>query len=41
MIFKRGSEIGNPADVLAETTVPLMELADLEEAAWTRLRDLV
>jgi hypothetical protein len=41
MIFKRGSEIDNPVDVLAETTAPLMELADLEEVAWTRLRDLV
>jgi len=40
-IFKRGSEIANPVDVLAETTAPLLELADLEEAAWTRLRDLV
>ena len=41
MIFKRGSEIPNPIDVLAETTAPLMEIADLEEAVWTRLRDLV
>jgi len=40
-IFKRGSEIANPVDVLAETTTPLMELADLEEAAWTQLMDLV
>ena len=40
-IFKRGSEIANPVDVLAETTAPLLELAGLEEAAWTRLRGLV
>ena len=41
MIFKRGSEVANPVDVLTETTAPLMELADLEEVVWTRLRDLV
>ena len=41
MIFKCGSEIANPVDMLDDTTAPLMELADLEEAAWTRLRDLV
>ena len=41
MIFKRGSEIANPVDVLDNTTAPLMQLADLEEAAWMRLRALV
>ncbi len=40
-IFKRGSEMSTPGDVLAETTAPLMELADMEESAWTRLRDIV
>ena len=40
-IFKRGWKAQDPVAVLAETTVPLMELAGLEEAAWTRLRELV
>jgi hypothetical protein len=33
--------MSTPGDVLAETTAPLMELADMEESAWTRLRDIV
>jgi hypothetical protein len=40
-IFKRGWEADDPAAVLPETTAPLMEIADLEEAAWGRLRELV
>jgi hypothetical protein len=40
-IFKRGSEIPRPIDVLEETTAPLMELAAMEETAWTKLRDIV
>jgi len=40
-IFKRGYEAGDPTAVLRETTDPLMEVADLEEAAWARLRDVV
>jgi hypothetical protein len=40
-IFKQGWEAQDPVSVLAETTAPLMELADLEETAWTRLRELV
>jgi len=40
-IFKRGWRAQAPVAVLAETTVPLMELAGLEETAWTRLRELV
>ncbi|MBU0702546.1 MAG: DUF4872 domain-containing protein, partial [Chloroflexi bacterium] len=40
-IFKRGWEAQDPAAVLAETTAPLMKLADLEEAVWARLRELV
>jgi hypothetical protein len=39
--FKRGAEMEDPAAVLPETTEPLLELADLEEAAWTRLRGLL
>ena len=40
-IFKRGWKAADPVAVLAETTAPLMELADLEKAAWGRLRTLV
>jgi len=40
-IFKQGWEADDPAAVLPETTVPLIEIANLEEAAWTRLRGLV
>jgi len=40
-IFKGGWEAEDPAAMLPETTAPLMEIADLEEAAWTRLRELV
>jgi hypothetical protein len=40
-IFKRGWEAADPSAVLAETTAPMMELASLEEAAWSRLRELV
>ena len=40
-IFKRGWESAAPSSVLAETTAPMMEVADLEEAAWGRLRELV
>jgi len=40
-IFKRGWKAADPVAVLVETTAPMMELADLEEVAWTRLRELV
>jgi len=40
-IFKRGWKTDDPAAVLPETTEPLVEIADLEEMAWGRLRDLV
>jgi len=39
-IFKRGWEAEDPVAVLVETTAPMMELAELEEAAWGRLREL-
>lgn len=39
-IFKRGWEADDPAAVLPETTAPMMEIADLEEAAWRRLREI-
>ncbi len=39
-IFKQGWEADDPAAVLPETTAPLMEIADLEEVAWGRLREL-
>jgi len=38
-IFKRGWEAEDPVAVLAETTAPMIELADLEEAAWKRLQE--
>jgi len=41
VIFKRGWEADDPAAVLPETTAPLIEIADLEETAWGRLRELV
>jgi len=40
-IFKRGWEGEDPVAVLGETTAPMIEIADLEEAAWGRLRELV
>jgi len=40
-IFKQGWKADDPAVVLPETTAPLMKIADLEEVAWTRLRELV
>jgi hypothetical protein len=41
VIFEQGWKADDPAAVLPETTAPLMEIADLEEAAWMRLRELV
>ncbi|NIS78736.1 MAG: DUF4872 domain-containing protein [Anaerolineales bacterium] len=40
-LFKRGSEMEDPASLIPETTEPLMEIADLEEGIWTRLREMV
>ena len=40
-MFKGASEADNPATMLSEISAPLLELADLEEAAWSRLRELV
>ncbi len=39
-IFKRGSELDDPASILPETTEPLLEIADAEESIWNELRDL-
>jgi len=39
-MFKRGSQAEDTVSVLAETTAPLMAIADREEAVWTKLRDL-
>jgi len=39
--FRQAAEVEAPASMLPETTAPLLELADREEAAWTRLRQLV
>ena len=40
-MFKRASEADDPAATLPEISEPLLELADLEEAAWSRLGELV
>ncbi len=40
-IFQRGSEAKDPAALLLETTEPMLEIADLEEEAWRRLREIV
>ena len=40
-MFKRAFEADDPAAALPEIRAPLLELADLEEAAWSRLRELV
>lgn len=40
-IFKRGSKAKNPATMLPETTEPLLEIADLEEESWSRLREML
>jgi hypothetical protein len=40
-IFKRGWKAQDPVAALAETTAPMVEIADLEAAAWGRLRELV
>jgi len=39
--FRQTSEADNPASLLHECVAPLLGLADLEEAAWSRLRGLV
>jgi hypothetical protein len=39
--FQRAFEADDPAAALPEISAPLLELADLEEAAWLRLRELV
>jgi hypothetical protein len=41
VIFKRGSKAKDPAAVLPETTEPLLEIADLEEESWRRLREII
>jgi hypothetical protein len=39
--FRQASEAPEPAAVVAEATAPLQALADEEEAAWRRLREVV
>jgi hypothetical protein len=39
--FHQASEAPNPASLLGECVAPFNVLADLESAAWTRLRQLV
>jgi hypothetical protein len=38
---KRAAEAEDPAAALPEIDIPLLELADLEEAAWSGLGELV
>jgi hypothetical protein len=40
-IFRDGRDSETPADVLVATTAPLLEIADLEGAAWSRLSEVV
>jgi hypothetical protein len=40
-IFEQGWETEGPAALLPETTDPLMEIADMEEQAWTALKATV
>jgi len=40
-IFRRGFDLANPADVLPETTVPIMTIAKMEEDAWGQLLVIV
>jgi hypothetical protein len=40
-IFERGSKAKDPTAVLPETTEPMMEIADLEEGSWRRLREIL
>ena len=39
--FSGGTYSAHPASLLGEYVAPLHTLADLEEAAWTRLREVV
>jgi hypothetical protein len=39
--FQRAFEADDPAAALPEISAPLLELPDLEEAAWSQLRELV
>jgi hypothetical protein len=40
-VFRRASENDDPAVLLPKTTAPLLEIADLEQAAWEHLLDAV
>jgi hypothetical protein len=40
-IFRQGWDTDTPAAVLSETNVPLLTIADMEEAAWMRLGEVV
>ena len=41
VIFKQGWKAKNPADVLPETSTQMLEIADLEEAAWQKVSELI
>ncbi|OGO16765.1 MAG: hypothetical protein A2Z14_05590 [Chloroflexi bacterium RBG_16_48_8] len=40
-LFKEGSKMKDPSPILSETTSPLLEIAHMEEALWTRLREML
>jgi len=40
-VFRCASENETPGALLAETTGPLLAIADLEQAAWERLREIL
>ena len=40
-IFKRAFEVDDPALLLPDTTEPLMNIADMEQESWERLKELV
>jgi hypothetical protein len=39
--FRQASEAPDPGALLPECVAPLQTLADLEQVAWTRLRELI
>ena len=39
-IFKRGSAHNEPVAIFSETTDPMLEIADLEEQAWSQLLEI-
>jgi hypothetical protein len=40
-LFKQGSKMEDPTALLKQTTAPLLEIADLEDAVWRSLRQAI